>query len=143
GDLLHLLRHDPLLSNRVVILHDSTDAELNWLYEQCLFTLYPSHYEGWGLPVNESLAHGKYCICSNSSSLPEIAGALPDYHDPLDLGGCLQLVERALFEPGFLENRQDEICRSYRVTPWKQCAGQILSVFREQLSFSAGSVIAA
>ena len=37
---------------------DLTDAELQALYAHCRHTIYPSHYEGWGLPVVESLLHG-------------------------------------------------------------------------------------
>ena len=62
-----------------------TDADLKVLYEGCLFTLFPSFYEGWGLPVTESLAFGKPCIASNRSSIPEAGGKLARYIDPNNL----------------------------------------------------------
>jgi glycosyltransferase involved in cell wall biosynthesis len=126
GELLQQLAADPLVQGSVVLLPAAADAELRWLYRHCLFTLYPSHYEGWGLPVAEGLAQGKFCICSSAASLPEIAGDLLDYHDPLDLPGCLALVEQALFEPGFLQQRQERVRRSFRVTSWQDCAAQAL-----------------
>ena len=132
-ELLHQIRHDPLVRDRVVVLPDVTDPELRWLYDHCLFTLYPSLYEGWGLPVAESLAHGKYCICSNASSLPEIAGDLVGYHDPPDVAGCLALVEQALFEDGFLAGAERRIRQHYRVTPWSACAGQLLEALEDRL----------
>jgi glycosyltransferase involved in cell wall biosynthesis len=140
ADLLHLLRTDPLVSRRVLLLPGLADAELRWLYQHCLFTLYPSHYEGWGLPVAEALAHGKYCVCSASSSLPEIAGELLDYHDPLDLAGCAALVERALFEPGWLTQKEERIRREYRPTPWRACAASVLEKLSRHLSGPAARV---
>ncbi len=61
------------------------DSSLHGLYRACLFTMFPSYYEGWGLPVSESLAHGKLCIASSASSIPEVGGDLIDYHAPDDL----------------------------------------------------------
>jgi glycosyltransferase involved in cell wall biosynthesis len=133
GELLQQLAADPLVRGRVLLLPDAADAELRWLYRHGLFTLYPSHYEGWGLPVAEGLAYGKLCICSQASSLPEIAGDLLCYHDPLDLPGCLELVERALFEPGFRQQREERIRRSFRVTSWRACAEQALGYLEHRL----------
>ena len=82
----------------------------------------------------EALAHGKYCVCSSSSSLPEIAGDLLDYHDPLDLAGCASLVERALFEPGWLARKEERIRREFRVTPWRACAASVLEKLARHLA---------
>ncbi|MBK9989593.1 MAG: glycosyltransferase family 4 protein [Verrucomicrobia bacterium] len=57
------------------------DATLAAAYAGCTFTVYPSLMEGFGLPVQESLAHGKPCICSNRGALGEAAEG----------GGCLTL----------------------------------------------------
>ncbi len=123
GDLLAQIQHDPLTRGRVVVLTDVADADLGWLYRNCLFTIYPSHYEGWGLPVAESLCHGKYCIASRASSLPEIGGDLVGYHDPLDLPECLRLVSEALSED-FRAQREEAIRATYRPTPWSETAGR-------------------
>ena len=109
------------------------DRELRWLYRRCLFTLYPSHYEGWGLPVAESLIYGKHCICSNASSLPEVGGGLVDYHDPLDALGCQALIERTLFEPGWLSEREARIRREYRTTSWKDSHRQTMQILDRRL----------
>ncbi len=57
------------------------DAQLAAAYAACSFTVYPSLLEGFGLPVLESLAHGKPCVCSGQGALGESARA----------GGCLAL----------------------------------------------------
>lgn len=130
NELLIQLLHDPLVRDEVVHLPAATDREMYWLYENCLFTLYPSHYEGWGLPVAESLARGKLCIASNTSSLPEVGGDLIDYHDPLDLFGLKELVTRALNDD-YRGRRETEIRRRYRPTPWADCARSVLALFRQ------------
>jgi len=57
------------------------DATLREAYASCAFTVYPSLFEGFGLPVQESLAHGKPCICSSRGAIGESAAE----------GGCLSL----------------------------------------------------
>ncbi len=127
-DLQEQLRRDPLVCGRIIHLSSVTNDELEWLYRHCRFSLYPSLYEGWGLPVAECLARGKYCISSDAASLPEIAGDLIDYHDPLDLPACVRLVRRALFEEGFVEAREERIRREHRASSWQDCAAQVLSL---------------
>src|SRR5438045_6658259 len=76
-------KQDRRIEGLVHILDEIDDAALDRLYRNCLFTVYPSLYEGWGLPVGESLNYGKICIATNTSSVPEIAPALTDLLDPL------------------------------------------------------------
>lgn len=104
------------------------DDILHGLYRACLFTMFPSIYEGWGLPVAEALAHGKFCIASNASSIPEIGGDLIDYHAPEDLEACLTLVERAIFDHAYRTARERRIEREYRMPTWAECSENILEV---------------
>jgi glycosyltransferase involved in cell wall biosynthesis len=133
GDLRHEIETDPLVREHLLFLPRVADAELSWLYERCLFTVYPSHYEGWGLPVAEGLARGKYCIASSASALPEVGGSLIDYHDPLDFVECLQLVKRALFEEGFVQRREERVRREYRAHSWSECAATYLELLEHDL----------
>ncbi len=130
--LLRELRADAALSRHVVHLAKPADRQLRWLYKRCLFTLFPSHYEGWGLPVAEALALGKCCVASDAASLPEVGGRLVEYHDPLDGPGCQRLVERALLEPGWLACREERIRREYRATSWRECARQVCDVLADK-----------
>ena len=139
GDLLDQLQRDPLVRGRILLLEDVSDRELLWLYRHCLFTLYPSHYEGWGLPVAESLAHGKPCICSNASSLSEIAPGLVDGHDPLDVEGCARLVRRALLEGDFLRQRQAHIRAEFPTDSLREVRCRILSLIGTSLDVRCGT----
>ncbi len=127
GDLITQLAHDPVTRNHTHILSGTSDGELAWLYTNCLFTLFPSLYEGWGLPVAEGLAFGKMCLASDSSSLPEIAGDLVDYHDPQDLPAYVTLLERAIFDADYRAERERQIAARFRGTAWADTAAQIVA----------------
>jgi glycosyltransferase involved in cell wall biosynthesis len=133
NDLVYLLESDPLARSHITVLKGMTDAQLYALYQNCLFTLYPSHYEGWGLPISESLAFGKCCVCSNSSSMPEIGGDLVAQHDPLDGRRCLELVEQLLFDPAYRNYCEERIRRHYQRTSWGDCARQFQRLMETHL----------
>ena len=82
------------LNGKVSILTASVDDDrLARLYAQAKFTVYPSSYEGWGLPVSESLAFGKVPIVANNSSLPEAGGDLAIYFPTGDLDAFVSAIE--------------------------------------------------
>jgi glycosyltransferase involved in cell wall biosynthesis len=89
--------------------------------------VYPSHYEGWGLPVAESLRLGRYGIASAAASLPEVGGDLVDYVDPADHGALHDAVVRALGDPAYVRAREAEIRARYRPHSWSDTARQILA----------------
>jgi glycosyltransferase involved in cell wall biosynthesis len=80
-----LLESDPSLQAAIQIVSKPTDEQLSALYRDCLFTVFPSQYEGWGLPIGESLWFGKACIASDSTSMPEVGGDLVSYVNPHDV----------------------------------------------------------
>lgn len=124
GDILYQFANDPELKELVTILNKVDDNHLAWLYKNCLFTVYPSVYEGWGLPVAESLAYGKVCIASNASSIPEVAGNLIDYFSPYDPAQCLSLINKYL-STATLAKKEDDIIKKYESTSWDQTFEQL------------------
>jgi glycosyltransferase involved in cell wall biosynthesis len=105
-----------------------SEAVLHALYKRCLFTIFPSLYEGWGLPVSESLAYGKYCIVSNASSLPEAGGNLVDYFDPTDVDACVKLTERAIFDSNYRSAKEQSIKRHFNMATWRESADNMLAI---------------
>lgn len=79
------------LGGWVEIVEEPTDYVLDYLYRYCLFTMTVSFYEGWGLPIGESLAYGKTAVVSKTSSMPEVGGDMVEYCDP----HCLDSIEQA------------------------------------------------
>lgn len=91
-DIVEIIRTDPEVKDSIILLENRTDEELAWLYQNSRFSVYPSFYEGWGLPIAESIAYGTPCIASNTSSMPEIAGSLIDYFSPASTDECLARI---------------------------------------------------
>jgi len=72
-------------SDRIVRLGYVTDAQLRALYSGAVGFIFPSIYEGFGLPPLEAMACGCPVLCSNKASLPEVCGNAAIYFDPLDV----------------------------------------------------------
>jgi hypothetical protein len=117
-DLQYVIEHDPEVEGKLVLLEKMSDANLSWLYEKCIFTVFSSLAEGWGLPIAESLQHGKFCLSSNTSSMPEIAKNLIDYFNPFDTRACLDGIV-GYFENNAYEIKNKRIKEKYEVFTWE------------------------
>lgn len=135
GNTMHLAENDPVTKEHMRFLPKCDDAELRWLYQHCAFTLYPSFYEGWGLPVAESLAFGKHCIAGNRSSIPEIGGDLVALHEPSSVDECMARVSEAL-DSTFRAVREQRIRQNYRRYEWSECAAQMAEMLKQYFQVS-------
>lgn len=138
SNLLHQIRTDRLVNKLITHLPDVVDEELAWYYKNCAFTIYPSMYEGWGLPISESLSLGRYCIAGNRTSLPEAGGDLVDYFDPFDFAACYKLVYRAVTDPDYVRQHEERIRTNYVRYGWAQTAAHI-SKIADRLADPGGS----
>lgn len=80
------------LSDHVFFTGYVSDEQLSALYTNCFAFLYPSLYEGFGLPVLEAMTMGAPVICSNSTSIPEVAGDAALYVDPKDTASIVNTM---------------------------------------------------
>lgn len=128
-DLHQMLRDHPELQRMVRILHGVPDDRLATLYEHCLFALYPSFYEGWGLPVSEALSYGKVPAISDVSSLPEAGGSFACYFDPHNSADIAATVRSLLDEETRLDV-EGAIQRSYVPRSWQQIATDLMAKAR-------------
>lgn len=94
--IMEMLAWDPMLQDHVTVLHDITDAQLAWLYDHCLFTVYPSIIEGWGLPIGEALGRGRICLHTSDPAQREAAqNLMPALHPDDFLGWKAAILELA------------------------------------------------
>lgn len=124
-DIKYLITHDPAMIGKIEILHGVSDSSLAWLYSNCLLTVFPSLYEGWGLPVAESMAHGKFCLSSSISSMPEIGGDLVGYFSPYDPNDFLQTLVKYTDNGRALMLKESNIKKHYKTTGWSQTYSQV------------------
>lgn len=104
------------------------------LLSSCKAMIFPSLYEGFGMPVLEAMAFGKPVLCSNVTSLPEVAGEAALYFDPKKPNTILSAIERIFQEP---ELPHQLISRGYeRIASYgngEQMACEYLQVFKEAM----------
>jgi glycosyltransferase involved in cell wall biosynthesis len=131
ADLLERIARDPRVSGRIHLLHGVSDAELAHLYRHCLYTVYPSLYEGWGLPVAESLAFGKFCLCSNAGSLTEAGGQFAEYLDPWDLPAWIERIRFFSQNPAEIEIRNRRAAMHFKARSWSDTSAAIVERARQ------------
>lgn len=119
------LTGDQALSAKVSMLSRLSDEELGLLYRTCRFTLYPSLYEGWGLPVTESLCHGKVPLISDAASLPEAGGEFAIYVPAGSVPALTDAAEKLILDADHRAAAEARIAAGFRPRAWNDMAGQI------------------
>lgn len=131
-DMLRVMSRDPLMWNRRLrFVEGPTDEELAWLYANCAFTIFPSLFEGWGLPIIESLSFGKYCLAADNTSLPEAGQGLSFHADPLDGAAWLAEIRRLVGEPGYRETVEARIRERFVARGWSDVGAEMRALIED------------
>lgn len=120
------------LDARVVFPGYVQDEDFPALLESCRAVIFPSLYEGFGMPIVEAMAFGKPVMCSNVASLPEVAGDAALYFDPRKPREILSAIERIVSDSGLVDHLVR--CGYDRLVTCggpDQMAEQYLQVFRD------------
>ncbi len=125
NELLKDIELDPLVRDMIISLSHVNDSELRKLYEMSLFCVFPSLYEGWGLPVGEALALGKAVICSNRGSLPEVGGDLVQYVDPWKPQDWADEILRMSTDENWRKLWEKRVQNNYTTRSWTAAAKSI------------------
>lgn len=124
-------RVSPRAAGRIARLGPLTRAELQALYENCALLLFPSLYEGFGLPVLEAMQAGAPVITSNTSSLPEVAGDAARLIDPHDPQALACAVRQLLEDPALRERYRAAGRARVREFSWTRAAELTREVYEE------------
>lgn len=119
----------------VAIFEHASDAMLAQFYEDCRFTVFPSLFEGWGLPVGESLWFGKPCLASNSSSVPEVGAEHAIYFDPHSIDDMKEKIRAILCEQITLPPAPPRSA----LRTWRQVADDLMEQIRHKAKLRAQS----
>lgn len=115
---IRMLKATDFVEQTIVRFEGVSNAELSELYDACLFTMFPSISEGWGLPITESLARGKVCVCSNVTSMPEAGGEHAIYIDPYDTSSAVDVCEALIFDGTTLAEREAHLRATFKPVTW-------------------------
>jgi glycosyltransferase involved in cell wall biosynthesis len=107
--------------------------ELEGLWALTQAFVFPSLYEGFGLPVLEAMARGVPVACSNASSLPEVAGDAALLFDPRDEGAIAQALARLLSDPALAEILRTRGLQRAREFTWERSASLTLDSYARAL----------
>lgn len=135
------LEHDALraaaerlaVADRVTFTGWIDDPDLEGLYAAASCCVYPSLYEGFGLPVLEAMARGVPLACSNATSLPEVAGDAAVLFDPHDTAAIADAVRSLLDDPQRAEALVASGRERARTFTWERCAEGVLAVYQQVL----------
>lgn len=127
---LPAVAHKAKVEHRVVFSGYLTDPELGSLMLGAKAFVFPTLYEGFGLPPLEAMAAGIPVVAARAGSLPEVLGDAPFYCDPLDVASIAQAIERAVIDD---EARDLAVAEGKAVIAgydWDETARQTLDVYR-------------
>ncbi len=102
GDVAHKIIKKVSQDNRIELIFNASKEKLENLYRAALFCVYPSIYEGFGMPIMEAFSYGKTVATSNISSMPEVGKNAAHYFNPNDTKDMSRVISELLIP----ENRE-------------------------------------
>ena len=118
------------LEDRVRFVGFVPEPELPLWYNAADLFVYPSEYEGFGLPALEALACGTPVVASNRSSLPEVVGEAGVLVDPTDTGAMADAMQRMLEDERLHSRLSAAGPEQARTFTWRRMAEETLAVYR-------------
>jgi len=121
------------IGSKVILTGYTTDEQLAWLYHNCFAFLYPSFYEGFGLPVLEAMSLGAAVVSSNVTSLPEVAGDAALYVNPNRIGDIVRAMTRLGEDPDVRKRLKSAALDQAHQFSWESFALEVREVYKKAL----------
>jgi len=131
ADLMQQIRNSNFLNGHIILINGPSDTEIDTLYQDALFTVFPSFYEGWGLPVTESHIHGRLCVISSAASLSEAAGPHAPRFDPDNTTEALAVIKDLIDHPEKRFAYEKKLKETFTPTSWSTAAQTILDACQQ------------
>jgi glycosyltransferase involved in cell wall biosynthesis len=134
NEIFSEVQSHPTLKNRVIVTGYVSDEDLAPLYSGALAFVYPSFYEGFGLPPLEAMQCGVPVITSNTSSLPEVVGDAGLMVDPKDSDGLCQGIIDLYKQPSLRESMSQKSLIQAQKFSWENCTKQTVAAYKTAVS---------
>lgn len=126
---------------RVVLTGPVLESDLAVIIKNACLSVVPSLYEGFCLPMVESMACGVPTVVSNSSCLPEVSGGVLEYFDPLSVEEMSQTIQGALEDSELREHLRRKGLIQTAEYSWDRCARETLRIFQDTAVLSGRKVL--
>jgi alpha-1,3-rhamnosyl/mannosyltransferase len=117
-------------NGKTILLRDVSEADLPALYSGATVFVFPSLYEGFGLPPLEAMACGAPVICSNTSSLPEVVGDAALLVNPHAANEIADAIERVLTNPALRDELRAKGLAHAQKFSWERTARETLAIYK-------------
>jgi glycosyltransferase involved in cell wall biosynthesis len=121
------------LKNQDVLHFSGDDQRLSQFYSQAQAFVYPSLYEGFGIPPLEAMANHCPVICSNTSSIPEVVADAGEYFNPYDACSLQLAIERVVSSPLKMDGLRKAGQERLKYFSWDRCAQETLNIYKKLL----------
>ncbi len=119
------------IQNKIIHLDINNDKTLSYLYSKAIVFVFPSLYEGFGIPILEAFSCRCPVAASNKSSLPEVGGDAALYFDPSDENSIRETVKRIVYNNNLRENLKLKGTKQLKKFSWRKTAQETLNVYKE------------
>jgi glycosyltransferase involved in cell wall biosynthesis len=106
------------------------DSVLISLYQEAVAFIYPSLYEGFGIPPLEAMACRCPVISSNTSSMPEVIGDAGEYFDPKESESIKVAIEKVVFSQSRIKDLKTKGIERLKIFSWENCAKETLEIYK-------------
>ncbi len=124
------------IRDQVILTNFVLGQALPLFYNAAEVLLFPSLYEGFGMPILEAMACGCPVITSNVSSMPEVGGNAAEYVNPEDVDSIVKALEKVYDNPKLREKMVNKGFKQIKKFSWEKCAKQTLEIYHQLLSES-------
>jgi len=134
GRIFDAMDKSDKLRDRIIITGYVADEDLAALYSGALAFIYPSFYEGFGLPPLEAMKCGIPVITSNTSSLPEVVGDAGIMVDPTDADALCQSMLDLYTKPSLRLELSEKVKKRANLFSWERCVNQTIDAYKRSLA---------
>ena len=117
--------------DKIISLGFVPENELPTLYQEAVFLIYPSFYEGFGIPILEAMSCGTPVIISNNSSMPEVGGEAAVYIDPYKTESMTKVMNLFLSDKKLLEKHRRLVLVQAKKFSWEVSAKKLIKLYKQ------------
>ena len=119
------------ISQQILHIYLENDTELAWIYRHAAVFIFPSLYEGFGLPILEAFTSDCPVVSSLGGSLPEVAGDAALYFDPKSITQLQDAVSSVLYSGEVRKELIDKGKNRYAEFSWERCRNETIEVYKK------------